>query len=69
MSERRGCSIEEAIKFIENKEHERAKYYNYFTGKMWGHAESYDLCVDASILGLDETKDFIACFIRKKLKE
>ncbi|ERJ78689.1 cytidylate kinase-like family protein [Prevotella disiens] len=69
VSERRGCSIEEAIKFIENKEHERAKYYNYFTGKMWGHAESYDLCVDASILGFDETKDFIACFIRKKLKE
>lgn len=69
VSQRRKCSIEEAIKFIENKESERAKYYNYFTGKTWGHAESYDLCVDASILGLDETKDFIACFIRKKLKE
>ena len=59
--------MEEALKLIENKENERAKYYNYYTGKIWGHAESYDLCVDASILGLEETKDFIASFIRKKL--
>ena len=67
VSERLGCTKEEAIKVIENKESERAKYYNYYTGKVWGHAESYDLCVDASILGIEETKDFIACFIRKKL--
>ena len=43
--ERRGCSKEEARKFIENGESERAKYYNYYTTKVWGHAESYDLCI------------------------
>lgn len=67
VSERLGCTIQEALKVIENKESERAKYYNYYTGKVWGHAESYDLSVDASILGLEETKDFIAGFVRKKL--
>ena len=67
VSERLDCTMEEALKLIENKESERAKYYNYYTGKIWGHAESYDLCVDASILGLEETKNFIASFIRKKL--
>lgn len=68
VSKRRGCTVEEARKIIENGESERAKYYNYYTGKTWGHSESYDLCVDASILGLEATKDFIAEFIKRKLK-
>ena len=64
--ERRGCTKQEARKLIENGESERAKYYNYYTTKVWGHAESYDLCIDASILGLEKTKDLIADFIRRK---
>ena len=55
-----------ARKFIEQGESERATYYNYYTGKKWGAAESYDLCIDSSILGLVETEKIIALFIRKK---
>ena len=62
--ERRDCTAEEARKMIENGESERAKYYNYYTGKTWGEARKYDLCVDASILGIERTKDFIAEFIK-----
>lgn len=58
-----------ARKFIEQKESKRADYYNYFTGKKWGAAESYDLCVDSSILGLVETEKLIATFIRKRFEE
>ena len=36
------------------------------TTKVWGHAESYDLCIDASILGLEKTKDLIADFNQKE---
>ena len=57
-----------AQKFIEQKESKRAAYYNYYTGKKWGAAESYDLCIDASILGIVETEKLIAEFIRKKFK-
>ena len=59
---------EAARKFIEQKESKRAAYYNYYTGKKWGAAESYDLCIDASILGIVETEKLIADFIRKKFK-
>ena len=62
--ERRDCTEEKARKMIENGESERAKYYNYYTGKTWGDARNYDLCVDASILGIERTKDFIAEFIK-----
>jgi len=55
-----------ALKFIEQKESTRAAYYNYYTGKKWGAAESYDLCIDSSVLGFVETEKLIAQFIRKK---
>lgn len=56
----------EARRFIEQRESRRADYYNYYTGKKWGHAASYDLCIDSSILGLVDTEMFIAQFIRKR---
>ena len=57
---------EHALKLIEHVEHRRAEYYNYYTGKKWGAAESYDLCIDASLLGLEETEKLIADYIRKR---
>ena len=55
-----------ARKFMQQREAKRAAYYNYYTGKKWGAAESYDLCIDASILGLQATEKLIAEFIRKR---
>ena len=55
-----------ARKFIEQREGSRASFYNYYTGKKWGAAESYDLCIDASILGLQATEKLIVDFIRKR---
>ena len=57
-----------ARKFIEQGESERSTYYNYYTGKKWGAAESYDLCIDSSVLGLVETEIIIAQFIKKKFR-
>ncbi|MBR6827476.1 MAG: cytidylate kinase-like family protein [Prevotella sp.] len=62
----KGVSYDEAVKRIEHIESRRASYYNYYTGKKWGHAASYDLCVDSSLLGIEETERFIAEFIRKR---
>ena len=55
-----------ARKFIEQGESERSTYYNYYSGKKWGAAESYDLCIDSSVLGLVETEKIIAQYIKKK---
>lgn len=59
---------QEAKRIIMQAEGKRASYYNYYTGKKWGHAESYDLCVDASVLGMMETEKLIADFVRKKFE-
>ena len=60
---------EQARKIIEHGEARRAQYYNYYTGKKWGSAESYDLCIDSSILGLMETEKLLAAFIRKRFEK
>ena len=55
-----------ARKYILRGEDDRASYYNYYTGKRWGYSESYDLCINSSLLGIEETERFIATFIRKR---
>ena len=65
--ERKGCSREQAAKMIATGESDRASYYNYYTGKRWGHSDSYDLCVNSSILGIEGTAKFIEEFIKLKV--
>ena len=64
----RSVTPQQAKRIILQEEDRRAAYYNYYTGKQWGAAESYDLCRDSSILGLVETEKLIAEFIRKRLE-
>ena len=62
------CDCDAALKIIEQGESRRASYYTYYTGKKWGVAENYDLCVDSSVLGLQLTEQFIAQFVRAAIK-
>lgn len=61
-------SKEKAQEVIEKTDKKRAEYYNYYSNKVWGAAESYNLCINSSVLGIDETVTFIRLFIEKKLK-
>lgn len=65
--EKQDVTPQQAKRIILQAEAHRASYYNYYTGKKWGVAESYDLCIDSSILGIEETAKIIATFIRKRL--
>ncbi len=65
IARRRHLSNDEAQKYITEGESRRASYYNYYTGKRWGHSESYDLCIDSCKLGLEATADFIADYVRQ----
>lgn len=65
--QRLGCDEKDAKKLIIDKESERASYYNYYTGKKWGHSSSYDLCINSSYMGLEKTAKFIGDYIRMRL--
>ncbi len=44
----------------------RASYYNYYTDKRWGDADSYDICLDSSVLGLEGTAEAIIKLVEVK---
>jgi len=60
-------TLEKAHEVIEKTDKKRSEYYNYFSNKVWGAAASYHLCINSSVLGIDETVAFISRFIEQKL--
>lgn len=67
--ERRGCDREKGAALIVEVEERRAAYYNYYTGKRWGQAASYHLCVDSSILGMEGTAELLGDFVRRRFEQ
>ena len=57
-----------AADLIERMDKRRAGYYNYYTNKKWGAAESYHLCINSSVLGIEGTTDFIEGFVKQKFQ-
>ena len=66
--EKHGYDVDKALEYIHHKESARASYYNFYTGKKWGSSESYDLCINSSILGMEATEKYIAEFIKWKME-
>ena len=59
----------EAMARAEKTNKMRASYYNFYTDKKWGDAETYDLCVNSSILGDKGTADFIVDYVSKVINQ
>ncbi len=66
--ERRQCDANKARKIIQQGESQRASYYNYYTGKRWGHSEAYDLCLNTSRLGIEGAAAYVKQFIEKVIR-
>ncbi len=61
-----GLEEKKALKLMKKKDKERAAYYNYYTNRVWGARESYDLLVDSSRLGIENTIKLIKEFVLMK---
>ncbi len=59
-----GMDEKKALKMMHKKDKERAIYYNYYTNQTWGGRESYDLLIDSSKLGIENTVNLIKEFIK-----
>ena len=51
---------------IQKQDKQRASYYNYYSNKKWGAAESYNICLDSSLLGIDGTAKAIEQLVALK---
>ena len=65
ISERLGLEPERARKLIEKTDRSRREYYDFFTQGHWGVASNYDLCIDSSVLGIEQTALAIVDFARR----
>ena len=51
ISQKHNKTMKEARDMINKADKSRSSYYNYYTNKKWGAAESYDICLSSSALG------------------
>lgn len=51
---------------INKTDKQRASYYNFYSGKKWGNAGSYDLSVNSGFIGIDNTVKTIIDFVEKR---
>ncbi len=57
------------IDVINKTDKRRASYYNFYTGNKWGRYDNYDMAINSSTLGIDETAELIAACARKLMEE
>lgn len=61
--EKYGLTQSKAKDMIIKKDKQRQSYYNYYSSKKWGRADSYDLCINSSVLGIEGTVKLIIQYI------
>ena len=55
-----------AERMMREKDTERKRYHNSFCEGKWGDSRNYDISVNSSVLGIDETVELLIDFIDRK---
>lgn len=57
--EKYGERPESPEKRVNDKDKRRIAYYKYYTGRKWGDADNYELCLDSGVIGVEKCIDLI----------
>ena len=57
------------IDVINKTDKRRASYYNFYTGNKWGKYDNYDMAINSSTLGIDETAKLITAAVTKHIED
>ncbi len=63
VQEEEHLSREDAQEFMEHIDDCRVAYHKYYTGLVWGNADDYDICLDTTRLGVEETAQIVEAYI------
>ena len=63
LKEMTGSPEREIEKKIEAIDKHRAEYYEYYTGRNWEDAKSYDLCLNSSQLGFEKCVEIVKAYL------
>ncbi len=56
-------SDSKARDMMNKKDKQRQSYYNYYASSKWGNANTYDMTINSSVLGIEGTAKLIAQFV------
>lgn len=67
--ERYHLDRKDAISKINRHDRNRKAYHNHHSDMKWGDSHNYDLCINSSILGEEETISILEDYIRKRMEQ
>ena len=50
---------------LAEKDKRRKVNYQHYTGRTWGDAQNFDICLDSSVLGVEECADIIVDIVKR----
>ena len=63
-----GVDPAKAADTLVKQDKQRANYYNFYSNQKWGNPENYDLLVDSSAFGIENSIDLICQAVEMKEK-
>lgn len=56
----------QTVRLLKRLDREHVSYYRFYTGREWGKAKNYDLCINSASYGIDGSVDMIKRMISRK---
>ena len=53
---------------LDEKDKRRRVNYQHYTGRTWGQAQNYDICLDTGVLGIEQCTDIVVDIVRNSQK-
>lgn len=66
--ERHNVERKAARRLLEKGESERAEFYNFYSSRTWGEADTYHLCLNTSVVGIEKSGEIIKEFVKAKFE-
>lgn len=69
MMELKNMDLKQALNMVRRMDHKHQEYYHAYTGRRWGDAINYDLCINSACYGIDESVELIERLINRHAKQ
>ena len=53
---------------LQEKDKRRRVNYQHYTGRTWGQAQNYDICLDSGVIGIEQCKDIVVSIVESSKK-
>lgn len=66
LCDKRHIKPEQARKLILTNDKRRSAFHDFYSTNQWGHANTYDLCVNTSRIGIEEAKKIVLAYAKQR---